>query len=399
MYIFYNDMTSDNNYGYFDYGTNPYPYNGYNFNYYNYGDYSSNYKDKGVDNADKEKNKKDGQEYNEEKWNNIIEIYYNTLNSHDKFKVKKCCNDIDKDKYVLIKNVYRFDYNELILDHPMKKFLFDNMLCPICSDLVSPALSLNCGHSFCKPCFDEFFKRNNKCPLCRCSINEIPCENMLIKNMLQNFDCICPLFSKCNWKGKFMNLLDHYYNCEYNNDVMVSCKWCKLKIKKNNFNTHCEDNCDYRVALCKYCNLKGPFKYLKDHNEICEKKSIECQECFKQIYKKDIINHIFEECPYRTVICQYCNIKTEYININEHHLSCEKYPIKCSKCYITICREDIESHYEYHNKQLKIINVHDMMKKSIIEQNKSFSNSKKLKFNTKYTNKNIKSNNFKKNFR
>lgn len=46
----------------------------------------------------------------------------------------------------------------------------DELQCSICTELFIKATTLNCSHSFCKHCLEEWRRKSNKCPICRSKI-------------------------------------------------------------------------------------------------------------------------------------------------------------------------------------------------------------------------------------
>lgn len=45
---------------------------------------------------------------------------------------------------------------------------FENELqCSICTELFIKAVTLNCSHTFCKYCINQWKKSKSKCPICR----------------------------------------------------------------------------------------------------------------------------------------------------------------------------------------------------------------------------------------
>lgn len=49
----------------------------------------------------------------------------------------------------------------------------EELQCIICTELFVKATTLNCSHSFCKFCIQEWNKKNKKCPVCRAKIRTI----------------------------------------------------------------------------------------------------------------------------------------------------------------------------------------------------------------------------------
>ena len=42
--------------------------------------------------------------------------------------------------------------------------------CPVCSEVIVGATTINCGHTFCEFCLHEWQKKKSNCPLCRTDI-------------------------------------------------------------------------------------------------------------------------------------------------------------------------------------------------------------------------------------
>ena len=42
--------------------------------------------------------------------------------------------------------------------------------CPVCSEVIVGATTINCGHTFCEFCLREWQKKKSNCPLCRTDI-------------------------------------------------------------------------------------------------------------------------------------------------------------------------------------------------------------------------------------
>ncbi|XP_023343689.1 E3 ubiquitin-protein ligase rnf8-B [Eurytemora carolleeae] len=45
-----------------------------------------------------------------------------------------------------------------------------HLQCVVCSELFVDAVSINCGHTFCDYCINEWRKKKNNCPVCRTNI-------------------------------------------------------------------------------------------------------------------------------------------------------------------------------------------------------------------------------------
>ncbi|XP_062328822.1 E3 ubiquitin-protein ligase TRIM35-like [Osmerus eperlanus] len=66
----------------------------------------------------------------------------------------------------------------------------EDLTCPVCHDIFSNPVLLQCGHSFCKACMQEYWthRESRECPVCkkRSSRPEPPC-NLALKNLCESF--------------------------------------------------------------------------------------------------------------------------------------------------------------------------------------------------------------------
>lgn len=127
--------------------------------------------------------------------------------------------------------------------------------CPICLENINinnNSITLECQHRYCKTCIDNLFssKLNNKCPLCRSSIELNKC--IINENNTTNNDYISKKFNTINkYNSNFIhfktkNLCDKFLRkarCKFTIEhVCCSGTGCKInnltsqqimKLKKN----------------------------------------------------------------------------------------------------------------------------------------------------------------------
>eukprot|EP01122_Echinamoeba_exundans_P016025 TRINITY_DN8001_c0_g1_i1.p1 TRINITY_DN8001_c0_g1~~TRINITY_DN8001_c0_g1_i1.p1 ORF type:complete len:330 (+),score=48.39 TRINITY_DN8001_c0_g1_i1:34-1023(+) len=65
----------------------------------------------------------------------------------------------------------------------VSRSLTDNLVCPICLDLFSDAVVLNCGHTFCFRCISLHMRRQDSCPADRILITLIT-KNMAVRQVV-----------------------------------------------------------------------------------------------------------------------------------------------------------------------------------------------------------------------
>ena len=126
-----------------------------------------------------------------------------------------------------------------------------NKNCPICLENINinnNSITLECRHRYCNTCIDNLFssKLNNKCPLCRCSIELNKCVinnnkilNNSINNSINNSNGGFIHFETKTICNKFVRKASYKMTIEY---VCCGGKGCKItnltsqqvtKLKKN----------------------------------------------------------------------------------------------------------------------------------------------------------------------
>uniref|UniRef100_A0A667Z3U1 RING-type domain-containing protein n=1 Tax=Myripristis murdjan TaxID=586833 RepID=A0A667Z3U1_9TELE len=66
----------------------------------------------------------------------------------------------------------------------------EDLTCRICYQVFSKPVMLQCGHSFCKDCVDNYWKVTvfHKCPLCKKFLPDTkPSVNFALKNLIENY--------------------------------------------------------------------------------------------------------------------------------------------------------------------------------------------------------------------
>ena len=187
------------------------------------------------------------------------------------------------------------------------KKLQERYTCTICHDLQQqPVLVSCCGQHFCKGCLETWIGRQGKsCPHCR--EREITyMVNKLHNRDINELKVYCSNKQHgCSWTGELGALQDH---------------------------------CD---AKCQYTMLKCP------------------QKCKKELFRKDLDNHIKTSCLCRDYSCEHCGLRGTYhtitgecgehgpchIHKHGHYIECQSYPVPCpNKCSQTVKRRDLASH-------------------------------------------------------
>ncbi len=187
----------------------------------------------------------------------------------------------------------------------------EKLKCSICTDLLSdPRLTECCGQHYCQKCLQSWLKQQRKqsCPHCR--------------------------------QRNFVHILDKSVTRDIN-QLKVRC-------------SHHEEGCEWVGELGDlqtHLNSKQGCKYEKvDCPNGCRSKLEKGSSCSKELrfIRKDLYNHLREECDQRWYKCTYCGKEDTYRNIIHYHYltSCPNFPLDCPhKCGATgIKRKDLPTH-------------------------------------------------------
>ena len=175
----------------------------------------------------------------------------------------------------------------------------------------------------------------------------------------------------CEWRGKISEYNNHEDSCQYG---LTKCEYCDKYVVKCEYDKH--------VSLCPEAIIECPLKCGKEmrrkeiQNHIlneCEMEPLPCPNngCDKKILRKDYDNHVNNECEFRIVDCEY-----------------KKYGCKCRLVF-----KDIEVHmneYETKHMQMKmeynqsilkdeisdLVSVVSMLKKDLNDTRKELISSK-----------------------
>ena len=120
----------------------------------------------------------------------------------------------------------------------------------------------------------------------------------------------------CKWEGTVGTLDKHLAECEF---ALVPCpKECKDdsgKVKhfiKKQVKKHLRRACPNRDYTCKHCGKKGTYaehEITRVHDEVCDMKLLPCpNECGATIPRKNVDEHVQNECVYTVIPCKFQNI-------------------------------------------------------------------------------------------
>ncbi|RWS18427.1 E3 ubiquitin-protein ligase NRDP1-like protein [Leptotrombidium deliense] len=93
------------------------------------------------------------------------------------------------------------------------------LICAICLDILKDSLQTQCGHLFCKECFEQLLQATVecRCPSCNATVtlNDLSPIPRPLKNMINNLDIKCENYERgCGQVIKVEAYKHHLRNCE-----------------------------------------------------------------------------------------------------------------------------------------------------------------------------------------
>lgn len=78
----------------------------------------------------------------------------------------------------------------------------EEFTCSICQELLLDACTLECAHSFCSACLEDWKKRKNECPVCRKKMDKPPVRALNINSIVTKLVSKLPDSEKKEWDSR-----------------------------------------------------------------------------------------------------------------------------------------------------------------------------------------------------
>ena len=209
-----------------------------------------------------------------------------------------------------------------------------DLVCPICQDLLDDTQQTPCGHLFCKKCLDETinsqehfeggYSESFECPVCRSKQNKTVYNDTYNNRRVRSLEVKCPN-PPCQWTGSLSEVDKHRTSDSGCQHEKVKCpKECGEETTRGCLPQHQQNSCPLRAHHCQFCYKQDTYRNITTkHYKICERFPLPCpNECGKQrIEKKEIERHL-AECPEQMVKCTYlemgCQETVARRNLDQH---------------------------------------------------------------------------------
>ena len=179
----------------------------------------------------------------------------------------------------------------------------EDLLCQRCKHVArEPNFTTCCGELFCKECISLYHHNNQPCPICEETGFNVGLKKRDQKKILA-LKLYCPMKSRgCEWMGRLEQLEGHM---------------------------------DVQSGDCLYVDMECP------------------SHCDQRVQKRNVQNHLSQECPLREYMCTHCNFKASYKLVSEDHWRvCSYLPVQCpNRCGVTCERQDLEDHMKICGKE------------------------------------------------
>lgn len=180
----------------------------------------------------------------------------------------------------------------------------DLVNCPICLDMIEEAMETPCCHNiFCEKCII----RTEVCPICTAEYNKFHLTPNIPMRRLINEIVIKCTNEQCEVQCTKANMEKHLESCLYQAVSCPNSPSCKNLIRKD-LDEHINNECEFRIIDCiLMCGTRIMLNELYDHiHRVCPKSLIPCKNnCGEVVERGELIYHVNSKCKNEVISCLY----------------------------------------------------------------------------------------------
>ena len=205
------------------------------------------------------------------------------------------------------------------------KHYLEELLCPVCRQILQDPVQTSCGHSFCCKCLGLSQRaRRLQCHVCRqeCTVSKDPKEARRVNNLQVK----CPNHSEgCKWKGTLGDSAQHCTRCPFE---VIHCpnspEGCTVKLQRIKMQNHAARECKKRKHHCQFCNKVGVYSLITgEHLQMCHRYPIACpNDCGQTEIPREYLDSHREKCLKEVLPCKFadigCTKKVQRQSVQEH---------------------------------------------------------------------------------
>jgi len=197
-----------------------------------------------------------------------------------------------------------------------------DFICPLCKGVLYEPIQDSCEHVFCHSCYNQYKENNINCPISNKKFIDEKTTNLpLISSIINKLNVYCINKNKdCNWRGKLSELKSHINNDCPKEIVICIYEGCNEKMSREDLQYHIIF-CNWRTEECLQCHQLIAHILKEEHDDICPKKIIKCEQCNMEImrelldaHKKNICECTFVNCIFKDFGCNEYLMRKEFKN-------------------------------------------------------------------------------------
>lgn len=213
----------------------------------------------------------------------------------------------------------KYSYRDEELVFVCSRDYLEELVCPICHQIVFEPRQTNCGHLYCRKCLDECL--DDLCPVCRQQYKTS--EDHYNRRRVNGLKVKCKYQRNgCKWFGDLGDFAIHLERCK------VTCPHCKVELRSTMLSVHVSERCPKRPIVCAFCKMRLSYdsnreNRLRWHYLYCQFVTHKCpNKCGGAYSLQDLGQHIAKDCPEVVTICKFspygCSVQLQRKDLSTH---------------------------------------------------------------------------------